>query len=128
MGDTSSLIVAPLLGFVEALNEQNLDAISDHVGTRFQVPGGTMRLEGVLDAASRLWERLPDARVEIVSLITEGDRVAWEWRIRSSHLEMPLDGMSLSRISDRKVTESHSYYDSEALRQDGVARLEPLPL
>jgi predicted ester cyclase len=127
MGDTSSLIVAPL-GFVEALNEQNLDAIGDHVGTRFQVPGGTMRLEGVLDAASRLWERLPDARVEIVSLITEGDRVAWEWRIRSSHLEMPLDGMSLSRISDGKVTESHSYYDSEALRQDGVKRLEPLPL
>jgi predicted ester cyclase len=126
MGDI--LIVAPLLGFVEALNERNVDAIGVHVGTRFQGPGGTMHLEGVREAAARLWERLPDARVEIMSLTTEGDRVAWEWRIRSSGLEIPLGGMSLSRISNGKVTESRSYYDSEALRQDGVESLEPLPL
>lgn len=128
MADTSSLTVAPLLGFVEALNERSLDAIGEHVGTRFKGPSGTMHLEGLREAAVRLWERLSDARVEIVSVMTEGDRVAWEWRIRSSHLETPLGGMSLSRIADGKVTESRSYYDSEALRQDGVGSLQPLPL
>jgi predicted ester cyclase len=123
------LIIAPLLGFIEALNERHVDAIDGYVGTLFRGPSGRMDPpEGIRDAAQRLWERLPDARVEIVSLTAHGDRVACEWRIRSSGLEMPLGGISLSRISEGKLTETRSYHDSEALRQDGVEGIEPLPL
>ena len=119
--------------FIErAINEKNLDAADDFLGTGYidhQAPPGVgIGPEAFKKQVTAVIEAFPDLRVDIEDIIVEDDRVAVRWITRGTHkgeyLGIPSTGKSVAvpgihvvRIVDGKIVEHWGVDDTLGLMQ-----------
>ena len=138
MSEESAAVVTALF---EAFNDGDLDRAAGLVTDDFELvdvaAGQTFRGPGGLrDWLSTFRTALPDARTEVVNVVSAGDRVATEHIGRGTHAgdfvtpggTIPPTGRSvelrfgeLYELSDGKIAAMRAYYDtSTLLRQLGL--------
>ena len=120
--------------FEEIWDKGNLELIDELFTTNFVRHGPTATegevhgLEGFKGLVSMYHTALPDLRVPIEDLISEGDRVVIRWRARGTHQgelmgipptgnRVQMTGMYMSRISGGKIVEEWNIYDLLGLMQ-----------
>src|SRR3954471_8940953 len=83
--------------YFEAIGNRDLDAAVAlwKPGGRENVRGqvDTTAPDGVRDCLGGMLAALPDARLELVSQVTEGDRAAVQWRASGTFAGAPLNGI-----------------------------------
>ena len=123
--------------YIEAIGARDLDAAValwaagavDHVGPvgNFSAPDELRRF------FAGLQEAMPDSRIEIIDLISDGDRVAMRWKTNGTFCGAPfqgieptgarieLEGLDLFTVREGLIQENHAYYDgAEFARQTGL--------
>jgi steroid delta-isomerase-like uncharacterized protein len=120
--------------FEEIWDKGNLELIDELFTTNFVRHGPTATegevhgLEGFKGLVSMYHTALPDLRVPIEDLISEGDRVVTRWRARGTHRgelmgnaptgnQASVTGILIDRISGGKIEEEWVDYDTLHLMQ-----------
>ncbi len=120
--------------FEEIWDKGNLDLIDELFTTNFVRHGPTATegevrgLDGFKALVSMYRSALPDLRVPIEDLISEGDRVVTRWRARGTHQgelmgnaptgdRASVSGILIDRISGGKIEEEWVDYDTLHLMQ-----------
>ncbi len=104
------------------------DAVHEGITSGVKLHG----VSAIRDLFSGTWQAIPDVRVEVKSVISQGESVAWEWTMTATHTgdfpNLPatgrafsIEGVSVLRISGGRVLSQRDYYDQASfLRQVGA--------
>ncbi len=104
------------------------DAVHEDITSGMKLHG----VSAIRDLFSGTWEAIPDVRVEVKGVISQGESVAWEWTMTATHTgdfpDLPatgrpfsIDGVSVIRIVGGKILSQRDYYDQASfLRQVGA--------
>lgn len=129
---------ARLLRFVEeVVNTGEVDRADRFVREDFvdhdPPPGASADISGIRDAFARVRETFPDLHATVDDLVAEGDRVAYRWTFRGTHLGdlggIPPTGrtaawsvIGVARFADGRIAERWQRLDTAGLlRQLGVS-------
>lgn len=103
------------------------DAVHEDITSGVKLHG----VSAIRDLFSDTWQAIPDVRVEVKSVISQGESVAWEWTMTATHTgdfpNLPatgrpfsIDGVSIIRLVGGKIFSQRDYYDQASfLRQVG---------
>lgn len=121
----------------EVVNTGDVDLVPRFVSTDFvdhdPPPGASPDISGIRRAFARVRVAFPDFHATVEDLIAEGDRVAYRWTFRGTHLgdlgNVPPTGkvatwsaIGVARFMDGKMTERWQQLDTAGLlRQLGVS-------
>ncbi len=117
--------------FVAAVNERNLNAISDLVADDIVGGDGAEEIHGLdafRDEFTNFHESFPDLRYTVDDWIAEGDKVAYRWTARGTHQgeymgiaptgkTVTATGITIDRIADGKIAEHISSWDALGMLQ-----------
>jgi len=104
------------------------DAVHEDITSGVKLHG----VSAIRDLFSDTWQAIPDVRVEVKGIISQGESVAWEWTLTATHTgdfpDLPatgrpfsIDGVSVIRIVVGKILSQGDYYDQASfLRQVGA--------
>jgi steroid delta-isomerase-like uncharacterized protein len=123
--------------FYEAVfNQGNPGAVEDLVASNFvdhnPFPGQGADRRGLAQFVSTFHTPLPDLRVEIEDIVSQGDKVATRWTASATHkgsfLQIPstgkqvtIQGIDIMRIADGKIAEHWGFQDQLGfVREIGV--------
>lgn len=120
--------------FDDAINARNLDAFDQFCSPDYVFHGGAdpgalgdvHGLAGFKDAVAEFFTAFPDLRVEILDVVSSGDKAAVRFRETGTHLgsfigfdptgrSVIFAGMGLYRAERGKLVEEWSHDDSRAL-------------
>ena len=117
----------------EAISRGNLDVLDDlvdpsYVGHDPASPEEIRGPEGVKQQIQGYRSAFPDLEIRIEDQVAEGDRVASRWSARGTHQgelfgipptgkESRVSGITIDRIQNGKIVESHDNWDTFGLMQ-----------
>jgi len=89
---------------------------------------GDLDLEAYKQFQPSVLSGFPDGHWVIEDIVAEGDRVAWRWTFRGTHLgafmgipatgrQVRMSGMIISRIADGRIAEEWEIYDAMGMMQ-----------
>jgi steroid delta-isomerase-like uncharacterized protein len=124
--------------YEEAINEQKLDLLDELIGPDYvshdpTLPEPIRGVEGLKEYAGGYFTAFPDLQFTIEEQIAEGDTVVTRWTARGTHegelfgiaptgKRTTTTGVSIERLADGKIVESHDQWDALGLMQQlGVA-------
>lgn len=90
------------------------------------LPPGTRGGAGVARYVAEIRTAYPDLRMKVNETISEGDRLVVHWTVTGTHegmfrglaptgKQIMIDGMTLARVKDGKLTEDRVYFDRLAM-------------
>ena len=103
------------------------DAVHEDITSGVKLHG----VSAIRDLFSDTGQAIPDVRVEVKSVISQVESVAWEWTMTATHTgdfpNLPatgrpfsIDGVSIIRLVGGKILSQRDYYDQASfLRQVG---------
>lgn len=103
------------------------DAVHEDITSGVKLHG----VSAIRDLFSDTWQAIPDVRVEVKSIISQVESVAWEWTMTATHTgdfpNLPatgrpfsINGVSIIRLVGGKILSQRDYYDQASfLRQVG---------
>jgi steroid delta-isomerase-like uncharacterized protein len=128
----------------EVINGGDVDLVPWFVGEDFvdhdPPPGASPDVSGIRQAFTRVRVSFPDFRATVEDLVAEGDRVAYRWTFRGTHLGdfggIPPTGrvvvwsvIGIARFAEGKMVERWQRLDTAGLlRQLGGSAAVPQPM
>ncbi|MEZ4494253.1 MAG: ester cyclase [Dehalococcoidia bacterium] len=113
----------------ELWSSGNLDAADELYAPRYTYQG-VERTPADFKAGIAAWRSaFPDLVVTLISVLAEGDRIAWEWQVRGTNKApfmghkptgrmFELTGVHVARFECGKIAEEREYFDeAQLLRQ-----------